>query len=498
MTANAQLNVVDARVQAVLPTHRDLYYGGGWHEPEGGYAATLNPAKQMVLAEVAVANGRDVDLAVEAAQRGYLAWRQVPAVEKGRMLREIASRLREHADELALLDAANCGNPVKEMARDAIIAADQIDYYAGLVHEVKGETNPTKNNALNYSVREPLGVVVRLVAYNHPLMFAAGKIAPVLAAGNSVIVKAPAQAPLSTLRFAEIIHGILPEGVFNVVTGGQECGESLVKHPLVKKVALIGAVPTGVAVLRNAAEKVMPVALELGGKNPLIICPDADVGTAIRGAIAGMNFTWAGQSCGSTSRCFVHESLYHKVIEGIAKLLPTLHRCGDPTDPSTTMGCLISEAQFKKVEQYIRLAKDEGAVLITGGGRPQADHLSKGWFIEPTVFADVTPSMRIFREEVFGPILSISQWKDEDQLIADVNSVEYGLTASIWTKELSTAHRLASRIEAGYIWINTSSAHYLGTNFGGYKKSGLGREEGLEELLAYTQSKNIHVSLEGM
>lgn len=494
MAEASHVNESDARILRVLPTHRDLYYGGQWHAPQGGHAPTLNPAKQTVLADVAVANMRDVDLAVEAAQRGYLTWRQTTGVEKARMLREIASRLREHAEELALIDAANCGNPVREMTRDAIIAAEQIDYYAGLVHEVKGETNPTKTNALNYSVREPLGVVVRLVAYNHPLMFAAGKIAPVLAAGNSVIIKAPAQAPLSTLRFAEIIDGILPEGVFNVLTGGLECGEALVKHPTVKKVALIGAVPTGIAVLRNAAEKVMPVALELGGKNPLIICPDADVDTAIRGAIAGMNFTWAGQSCGSTSRCFVHESLYPKVVEGIARLLPELHRCGDPVEPSTTMGCLISEAQFNKVQHYIKLATDEGAELITGGGRPKDERLANGWFIEPTVFAAVTPTMRIFREEVFGPVLSISRWNNEDELISDVNSVEYGLTASIWTKDLNTAHRLAARIESGYIWVNTSSAHYLGTNFGGYKKSGLGREEGLEELLAYTQSKNVHIA----
>ena len=486
---------IDAAVMQSLPKHLDLYYGGAWHVPAGGYLATLNPANQQVLAQVAVANTADIDAAARAAHQGFVQWARVTATEKGAMMREIAHRLRLHAEELALLDSVNCGNPVKEMRSDVMAAASRIDYYAGLVHELKGETIPSTDGALNYTVREPLGVVARIVAYNHPLMFVAGKIAPVLAAGNSVVMKAPDQAPLSALRFAEIIDGVLPPGVLNIVTGGRECGEALVLHPLVKKVALIGSVPTGAAILRNAANKIMPVALELGGKNPLVICPDANVDKAVLGAILGMNFTWAGQSCGSTSRCFVHESQYEQVIEGIRRQLPQLHRCGMPTDPATTMGCLVSEAQFNKVSEYIGIAHSEGARLVCGGKRPDDPALAKGWFMEATVFADVTPQMRIFREEVFGPILSIIKWTDEDQLVAATNSVEYGLAASIWTTDLARAHRLARRIEAGYVWINTSSAHYLGAPFGGYKKSGLGREEGLEELLAYTQIKNVHVML---
>jgi betaine-aldehyde dehydrogenase len=297
------------------------------------------------------------------------------------------------------------------------------------------------------------------------------------------------------LRFAEIIDGVLPPGVLNVVTGDRECGDALVRHALVKKVALIGSVATGAAILRSAADKIMPVTLELGGKNPMVICPDADVNKAVLGAIQGMNFTWAGQSCGSTSRCFVHESLYEQVVDGILRLLPQMHRCGVPTDPATTMGCLISEAQFDKVARYIEIAKSEGARLVHGGKRPDDPALAKGWFMEATVFADVTPRMRIFQEEVFGPILSIIRWSDEDQLVADINSVEYGLTASIYTAQLALAHRLARRVEAGYVWINTTGAHYLGVPFGGYKKSGIGREEGMDEVLAYTQVKNVHVML---
>lgn len=482
-------------LQKALPRHRDLFYGGRWHAPAGGYRPTVNPANQRVLAQVAHANASDVHDAVSAAQQGFELWRRVPPSERGTMLREIARRLREHADELALIDAANCGNPVRETGRDAIAAAAQIDYYAGLVHELKGETMPMADGGLNYSVREPLGVVARIVAYNHPLMFIAGKIGPVLAAGNSVVMKAPEQAPLSALRFAEIVEGVLPPGVLNIVTGGRECGEALVQHPMIRKVALIGATATGAAVLRAAADKIMPVALELGGKNPLVVCESADVEKAALGAIQGMNFIWAGQSCGSTSRCFVHATLYDRVVERIVALLPELHQCGDPLDPATTMGCLISQAQFTKTQQYIELARAEGARLVAGGKRPDDPALSDGWFVQATVFADVLPQMRIFREEVFGPVLSVIPWTDEDQLVADVNSVDYGLTASIYTQELAQAHRLAARVEAGYVWINTISSHYIGASFGGYKKSGMGREEGLEELLAYTQLKNVHVVL---
>lgn len=489
---NTQANM---KASWAVPRHLDLYYGGGWHQARGGSEPTLNPANGRALASVAVADTQDVDAAVQAARQGFLQWSAVSASERGALLREMAARLRANAEELAWLDSVNCGNPIREMVRDVMAAAAHLDYYSGFVHELKGETIPTADGGLNYTVREPLGVVARIAAYNHPLMFTAAKAAPALAAGNSVIMKAATQAPLSSLRLAELFDHLLPAGVFNVVTGGRECGDALVRHPLVRKVALIGSVETGTAILKAAADKIMPVTLELGGKNPLVICADAPVEKAALAAIHGMNFTWAGQSCGSTSRCFVHASLYEQVIARVRELLPTMHRCGDPTDPTTTMGCLISQAQFDKVMRYIDIAASEGAQLVTGGRRPDDAALAQGWFVEPTVFAGVTRDMRIFREEVFGPVLSIIKWDDEDQLVADVNSVEYGLTASIYTQQLATAHRLARRIESGYVWINTTGAHYLGVPFGGYKKSGMGREEGFDEVLAYTQVKNVHVAL---
>jgi len=479
-----------------LPARRDLFYGGQWHVPQGGYTRTFDPATQTDLGPVAEANAADVDAAVRAAHHAFAAWRRVPSAERTALLRRLAERVRACADEFAFLDALNCGNPVREMARDAIAAAAQLDYYAGLVRELKGETLPLLGeDAINYSVREPLGVVARIVAYNHPLMFLAGKLAPALAAGNTVILKPPVQAPLSAYRLAELVAEVMPPGVVGILSGDRECGEALVAHPLVRKVALIGSTATGAAVLKGAADKIMPAQLELGGKNPLIICPDADMERAIDGAVTGMNFTWAGQSCGSTSRCFVHRSIYEAVINGIRQRVIERHRCGLPTDPATTMGCLISKAQFDKTMGFIESAHTEGARLVCGGGRPADPALAKGWFVEATVFADVTPSMRLFQEEVFGPVLAVIPWDDEDELIEQVNALEYGLTASIWTRDLPRAHRLAARVESGYVWINHASSHLLGAEFGGYKRSGLGREEGLSELLAWTQTKNVYVSL---
>lgn len=478
-----------------LPASRRLFYAGRFHEPMGGYRPTFNPATQEELGDAAHADAADVDAAVQAAQAGFAQWRRTKPVERAHALRAFALRVRESAEELGWLDAVNGGNPVREMVNDAKVASHVADYFAGLVHEAKGETQPMGEGLLNYSVREPLGVVARIVAYNHPAMFLVTKLAPAVAAGNAVVLKAPDQAPLSAYRLAELAWECFPPGVVNILTGGAECGRALVSHPLVKKATLIGSTDTGIAILRSAAEKVMPVSLELGGKNPLVICADADLDKAIDGVISGMNLTWAGQSCGSTSRCFVHRSVYGQVLEGLATRIPQRHRCGMPTDPDTTMGCLVSRQHFEKVQGLIASARAEGADLVTGGRRSDDPALAKGWFIEPTVFANVTPQMRLFKEEVFGPILAVTPWDDEDTLVEQVNASEYGLTASIWTQDLSRAHRLASRIEAGYVWVNHGSAHFMGAEFGGYKKSGMGREEGLSELLAFTQNKNVNVKL---
>ena len=460
----------------------------------GGYRDTFNPATGESLGPAAEANAADVHAAVTAAAQGFEVWKKIKPLERAAMLKKVATVLRENAFELAMLDAANCGNPIAEMQRDALIAAAQIDFYAGLATEVKGETIPMGEGILNYSVREPYGVCARIVAYNHPIMFTAAKMAPPLVAGNAVIMKPPHQAPLSSLRMMELLDGILPAGVLNIITGGTEAGQALVQHPKIPRLALIGSVPTGRAIAKAAAEQLKHVSLELGGKNACIVYPDADLEKAIQGAVNGMNFTWCGQSCGSTSRLFVHASVYDAVLKGLLEAIQ-IYKPGIPTDMATTMGCIVSQQQHEKIMSYIALGQQEGATLAFGGKRPSDPALAKGWFVEPTVFTGVTQNMRLANEEIFGPVLSVLKWSDESSMIEQVNAVEYGLTASIWTQNLATAHRTAARVQAGFVWVNQVGSHFIGASFGGYKQSGIGREEGFDELLTYTQHKNIHVVL---
>ncbi len=321
-----------------LPEHRDLFYGGGWHAPgKNRRMQTFNPATGESLGEVGLADPEDVDRAVKAAYHGFQTWRAMKPLERAKILREAAQLVRKHGRELALIDSANCGNPIREMVRDADFGAAFIEYFAGLATEIKGDTIPMGGNALNYTVREPLGVVVRINAYNHPFLFATMKIGAPLIAGNSIVVKPPEQAPLSTLRLAEIIGPLFPEGVYNVICGGKDCGEALVAHPRVAKVALIGSVPTGKAILKSSADTMKKVTLELGGKNALIAFPDADPAEVAAAAVRGMNFTWCGQSCGSTSRAFLHEAIHDQVLDKIAAAVSKI-KPGLPTDDGLHCG----------------------------------------------------------------------------------------------------------------------------------------------------------------
>lgn len=480
-------------VPAALPRERGQYWGGCWHPGGGGEATSLNPSTEQTLASFRMASSADIDAAVAAARFAAPGWAATPPLERGRLLRHAAGIVRAHSLELALLDAADCGNPVKAMQMDAEIAATQLEYFAGLVLENKGETIPTGNQSLNYSLREPLGVVARIFPFNHPFMFAVGKMAAPLAAGNTVILKPPPQAPLSTLRLMELLHGLFPPGVLNCLVGGRDVGAALVSHPGVDAVGLIGSVAAGQAVLHAAADSMKRTLLELGGKNAMVIFPDADFDAAVDGAIRGMNFTWCGQSCGSTSRLLVHESLHDRFVEALAARLPERHQPGVAMHMSTTMGALVDRAQYERSESYVRVACQQGARIVTGGRRPPS--LPKGYFFEPTVLDGVSPEHRVAQEEVFGPVLSVMRWSDEAQMIRIANGVQYGLTASVWTRDLVTAHRTASALQAGYVWINDCSVHVPGAPFGGVKLSGVGREECLQELHEFTQIKNVNVSL---
>ena len=479
-----------------LPAHRALYVNGAWREPASGRFIDVEcPSTGAWLGRVADAGVDDVDHAVAAARRGFEAWRDTPAQERARAIRAAATLIRTHARELAWLDALDCGIPYTAMLHDAQVSADYLDYFAGLVTELKGSTIPVGPGWLNYTLREPLGVVARIGAFNHPLLFVAAKAGAPLAAGNALIVKPADQTPLSSLRIAELWGDVFPPGVFNVVTGGRDAGAALVAHPKVAKIGFIGSVAAGRAVMGGAAATLKALTLELGGKNALIACADAAPAEVADGVVRGMNFRYVtGQSCNSTSRVYLHDAIYDRTLPEIVDRVSRI-KVGLPTERDTEMSCLTSQAQYDKTMSYIRLGVEGGARLAYGGKRPADPTLATGFFVEPTVFADVTDDMRIAREEIFGPVVSILRWSDEDDLLTRVNALDVGLTASIWTHDLDRAHRLASRVEAGYIWINGASTHHVGLPFGGVKQSGIGREESIEELLACTQIKNVNVTL---
>ena len=479
-----------------LPLKRQHYYGGAWHASvSGGEMPVGSPATGESLGSVSVADAVDVDRAVRAAQEGFERWRDTPAQERAACIRRAIAVMRAHAEELAWIDAVDTGNPFNAMLYDVEISAGYMDYFAGLVTEMKGVTIPIAPNILNYTVREPLGVVARIGAFNHPLLFVAGKCGAPLAAGNTLIVKPADQTPLSALRIAELWDGIFPPGVFNVVNGGRDAGAALVEHRGVAKIGFIGSIAAGRAVMQAAGKSLKALTLELGGKNALIACADAGVDEVAEGVVRGMNFRYVtGQSCNSTSRVFLHEAIHDTALAAIVKRVAAL-KLGLPSDRDAEVGCLSSKAQFDKTLSYIRMGVEDGARIAQGGKRSSDARLAAGFFVEPTVFADVTDDMRIAREEIFGPVVSILRWRDEHDLLRRVNALEYGLTASIWTHDLDRAHRLASRVQAGYLWINGASTHYVGVPFGGYKQSGMGREESIDELLACTQIKNINVTL---
>ena len=481
-----------------LPANRQHFYGGKWHASlDGGQAPVSSPATGEALGVVSVGGTQDVARAVEAADKAFAGWRDTPVQERAACVRAASAALRKHAEEVAWIDAIDGGNPFAAMLYDVEISASYMDYFAGLVTEMKGVTIPISSTVLNYTMREPLGVIARIGAFNHPLLFVGGKAGAPLVSGNTLIIKPAEQTPLSALRVAELWDGIFPPGVFNVVTGGRDAGAALVDNPRVAKIGFIGSVGAGRAVMQAAGKSLKQLTLELGGKNALIACPDAGIDELADGVVRGMNFRYVtGQSCNSTSRVFLHEDIHDQALEAIVSRVAAL-KLGLPSDRDAEVGCLSSKAQYDKTLSYIAMGLEDGARLALGGRRSSDPRLANGFFVEPTVFADVKDEMRIAREEIFGPVVSVLKWRDEDDMLRRVNALEYGLTCSIWTHDLDRAHRLAARVQAGYIWVNGASTHYVGVPFGGYKQSGMGREESIDELLACTQIKNVNVNLRG-
>lgn len=480
----------------VTQADRMLIGGKLVHASDSAFDESINPATEEVIGRVPRATVADVDAAVTAADAAWPDWAELTPTARGRVLRDFGQALRARAEEILRVEVADTGNTITPMRGDVGVAVDSLDYYAGLIHELKGETIPATHENLHMTVREPYGVVVRIAPFNHPLMFAVARTAAALAAGNAVVVKPPETSPLSAMILAEIARDSLPPGVFNVVTGdGRTAGDALVRHPLVKRIAFIGSPATGRAIQRAAADvAVKYVTLELGGKNPLIAFPDTDPEAIADAAIRGMNFSWQGQSCGSTSRLLLHEDIHDRVLPLVVDKVKAI-RLGDPQDPVTGMGPVNSRMQYEKVLAFFEAAKKDGARLMTGGRRPEGPGFERGFWVEPTVYAGVEPGMHLWQEEVFGPILSVGKWKTFDEAVELANSTEYGLTGAVWSNDINNALRMVRRIRAGHTWVNGCSAHYLGVPFGGMKNSGVGREEGIEEMLSYTETKTINIVL---
>ena len=415
---------------------------------------------------------------------------------RAEILRGFGHAIARRADEILRVEVADTGNSATAMRGDVQVAIESLTYYGGISHELKGESIPATAENFHITTREPYGVVARIIPFNHPLMFAVARTAAALAAGNAVVVKPPETSPLSSMILAEIARDALPAGIYNIVTGsGAVVGDALVRHPAIKRIAFIGSVPTGQAIQRAAAEAgVKHVTLELGGKNPMIVFPDNDPDLIAAAAVGGMNFSWQGQSCGSTSRLMVHADLYDAVVERVMALVRNL-RVGDPMDPNVDMGPLNSRRHYDKVLRHIAEGRESGARLVAGGERPVGERFQRGFWMQPTVFSDVTPAMKLWKEEIFGPVLSIGRWSSVAEVGALANSTEFGLTAAIWTHDIQQALRMAKVVRAGHVWINGFSRHFLGVPFGGMKNSGIGREEGIEELLSYTETKTINIML---
>ena len=480
---------------------RLMLIDGQWVESsDGEFIPVENPGRKgSIVGEVPSAKAADVDRAVRAAARAFEEWRRVSPRERGRLMIKIGEAIEVRANEIARIIALETGNAIRTQSRpEAILTADIFRYFGGVASEIKGETIPLGENLLSYSRREPIGVVGGIVPWNSPVGLAALKIAMAITAGNTLVLKPSSEAPLAVLSMAEICSEFLPRGVLNVVTGtGSECGIPLARHPLVRKLSFTGSHEIGRTIMEAAAERIVPVTLELGGKSPQIVFSDADEPQVVDGVFLAMRFTRQGQSCTAGSRLFLHESIYDSFLGKLVKKLESL-KIGDPLDESTDMGALINRTQFEKVCSYVEDGiQQKGARLLTGGLPPKEGPLSQGYFMEPTIIGNVRNDWRIAREEIFGPVLVAIPWKEEEEAIRMANESHYGLAAFIWTHDIGKALRTAHRIESGWVQVNQGVGIVPGQSYGGFKQSGFGREYSLEGMLeSFTQRKSITINLQ--
>jgi aldehyde dehydrogenase (NAD+) len=474
-----------------------LLIDGQWVDGSKRFA-TINPSTEEVLTEVAEASATDVDRAVQAARRAFEdrngPWRKLSASERGRLIWKLADLVEKNIDELAELETLDNGKPIFESRYvDMPMVIDVLRYYAGLATKIHGETVNTFETAFTYTLREPVGVVGLIVPWNFPLLLASWKLGPALACGNTLVLKPAEQTPLTTLKLGELsIEAGFPAGVINILTGGPETGKAIVAHPGIDKIAFTGSTAVGKEIMRGAADTLKRVTLELGGKSPNIVFADADIDSAVKGAINGI-FYGKGEVCNAGSRLFLESKLRDEFTEKLVARASKM-RPADPLDPKTRLGAIVSQEQMKTVLGFIEAGKREGAKLVAGGNRASVNG-GKGFFIEPTIFGDVKNDMKIAQEEIFGPVLSVLTFDGIDEVIERANNNPYGLAAAVWTRDVKKAHMVSRRLKAGTVWINTYGLMDAALPFGGYKSSGFGRELGAHAMEHYTELKTVWLNM---